>query len=154
MSDARETPTSVEGFLTYRIVRVQARLNAQATRILSRVAGISLPQWRVLSLIGDVGETTSSAIVRRSAMDKGLVSRTLKSLHEEGLVASRTSRRDHRVQEHKLTARGQDLYDRTIPHMVERQAMIRSAFSPSELDAFETALQRLEHLAQIEAFDP
>ena len=150
----RETERSVETFLTYRFARVQARLNDQATRILQDHAGISLSQWRVLSLIGDRAGTSSSEIVARSGIDKGLVSRTLKTLNEAGLVRSETSQIDMRVQQHDLTPDGRALFDRTLPHMAQRQQMIQSAFRPEELEAFLAALDRLEWLAEIEAFDP
>lgn len=136
------------------MVRVQARLNEQATRILGRLAGISLPQWRILALIGDRERTTSREIVGRSGMDKGLVSRTLKSLMDLGHVQAETSRDDLRIQHLSLTATGRSLYEATLPHMAERQRLIQSAFTKSELAAFETALTRLENLASIEAFDP
>lgn len=154
MNENPNLPEGVEGFLTYRFVRVQHKLNEQAGRILKRVAGITLPEWRVLALIGDRESTSSSEIVARSAIDKGLVSRTLKSLHDSGLVESETSMRDMRVQIHKLSEDGRALYDRTLPFMQSRQKLIQSAFTREELASFEAALTRLEELSDIEAFEP
>lgn len=152
-SDAH-APKGVEGFLTYRFVRVQHKLNAQAGRILKRVAGISLSEWRVLALIGDRDGTSNSEIIARSTMDKGLVSRTLQALQKAGLVQSRTASEDERVHVHSLTDEGRRLFERTLPQMERRQRLIRSAFTREELAALDSALARLEALADIEAFEP
>ena len=62
-------------FMTYRLARLHARLNVQASRILQDVAGLSLTQWRVLSLVGSHRGATATQLTRVSAMDKGLFSR-------------------------------------------------------------------------------
>ncbi|MEM6617991.1 MAG: MarR family winged helix-turn-helix transcriptional regulator [Pseudomonadota bacterium] len=149
-----DPPRSIDGFITYRLARVQARLNVQAARLLRDVSGISLPQWRVVALLGDVTETTSRELVRRSAIDKGLVSRTLKTLQAEGYVETRLSKADQRVQKISLTPKGRALFEKTLPHMHQRQRIIEASCSAEELRIFRAVLQRLEILADIEAFDP
>lgn len=131
-------------FLTYRMARVQAKLNAQASRLLREAAGLSLSQWRILSLIGTRGEATSSELTRLSAMDKGLFSRKLKTLIQSGLVLADPDLNDSRVQRLRLTANGADLYRRTLPRMQARQQALRDRLTPEELRVFVRALDKLE----------
>ena len=78
----------LSNFLTYRIARVHQKLNVQATRILHDSVGLTLSQWRVIAFVGGAGEVIASELVKYTAMDKGLVSRNVKSLIESGLVSS------------------------------------------------------------------
>lgn len=135
-------------FLTYRLARVHMKLSMEAARLLEKEAGLSLVQWRVLALIGYAGETTSSEVVRASAMDKGLVSRKVKTLIAEGLVLSRIDGRDSRVQHLRLTARGRTVFEATLPKMRARQRRLRARLSPEELAHFFSALEKLEAAAE------
>ena len=66
--------------LTYRLARVQARLNAQAARLLKEKAGLSLTQWRILKLIRTYGQANASTLAKASTMDPGHFSRKVKTL--------------------------------------------------------------------------
>ena len=62
-------------FLTYRLSRVQAKLNAQANALLHAQSGLTLSRWRILALVGAAGQTRLSELARIAALDKGLLSR-------------------------------------------------------------------------------
>ncbi|WP_161594621.1 MarR family winged helix-turn-helix transcriptional regulator [Marimonas lutisalis] len=148
-SDAHPAgPLPLHQFLTYRLSRVQAKLNAQATRLLRDTSGITLAQWRVIALIGAAGQTRLSALAREAALDKGLVSRNLKTLIGDGLVSTRTDDSDHRAQILQLTRTGQDIYERTLPIMQARQKRLRDGLSETELESFRRVLDHLEIAAE------
>lgn len=131
-------------FLTFRISRVQAKLNAQANALLGEHAGLTLSKWRILALVGAAGETRLSELSRIAALDKGLLSRNLKLMVEDGLVASKQDDVDHRVQHLKLTETGQKLFEHTLPKMRQRQRKLREALTRVEIDALYSALDKLE----------
>jgi DNA-binding MarR family transcriptional regulator len=135
-------------FLTFRISRVQAKLNAQANAILAQHSGLTLSKWRILALVGAAGETRLSDLARIAALDKGLLSRNLKLMVQEGLVASRQDGVDHRVQHLKLTKAGQALFDHTLPKMRQRQRNLRAALTPIEIEVLYAALDKLELAAE------
>lgn len=134
-------------FLTYRLSRVQAKLNAQASALLQRHAGLTLSQWRILALVGAAGQTRLSDLARSAALDKGLLSRNLKTMIAEGLVAAQQDDVDQRVQHLTLTARGRALFERTLPRMRARQTHLRAALTETERVVLETALEKLERAA-------
>lgn len=147
--DAAEKDEGIETlplkqFLTYRLSRVQAKLNAQANAILREVAGLTLWQWRVLALVGGAGQTRLSDLARIAALDKGLLSRNLKGLVAEGLIQSKQDDVDHRVQHLSLTAEGKALFEHTLPKMRKRQQALRAPLTPEELKALYSALDKLE----------
>lgn len=142
-----EDDQPIQGFLTYRLSRVQTKLNAQAHALLQPHDGLTLSKWRILALVGAAGETRLSDLSRSADLDKGLLSRNLKSLIEDTLVASNGDKTDQRVQRLSLTPKGRALFDRVLPRMRERQARLRAALTVEELEALESALPKLEAAA-------
>ncbi|WP_434055829.1 MAG: MarR family winged helix-turn-helix transcriptional regulator [Roseibium sp.] len=140
-------------FLTYRLSRVQAKLNTQAQRILSEAADISLIQWRIIALIGSSGDSHAGELTRRAALDKGLFSRNLKTLMKRGMVTSREDKADHRIAILSLTGDGHALYQKVLPIMRARQRALRSSMTKSELDTLHSALDKLEIAAERDDLD-
>ncbi|MEM7041487.1 MAG: MarR family transcriptional regulator [Pseudomonadota bacterium] len=140
-------------FLTYRLSRVQAKLNAQANAMLRAHAGLTLSQWRILALIGAAGQTRLSELARIAALDKGLLSRNLKTLIADGLVRSKQDDIDQRVQHLSLSGSGQTLFETTLPRMRQRQTHLRSSMSARELDVLYRALDKLEIAADYRGED-
>ncbi|MEM8730914.1 MAG: MarR family winged helix-turn-helix transcriptional regulator [Pseudomonadota bacterium] len=147
-NETRHDTQPLHQFLTYRLSRVQAKLNAQANALLQKNSGLTLSKWRILALVGAAGQTRLSVLSRTSALDKGLLSRNLKNMIEEGLVTSKQDDIDHRVQHLSLTTKGQALFDTTLPKMRMRQSKLREPLTPRELDALYSALDKLEIAAE------
>ena len=139
-------------FITYRLSRVQAKLNAQATRLLRATSGITLIQWRIIALTGAAGETRLSDLARAAALDKGLLSRNLKTLIEDDIVLSRPDESDHRAQILSLAPRGQKIFERTLPVTRRRQAGLRRHLTEEELAIFRRVLDKLEIAAEEQDF--
>lgn len=135
-------------FVTYRISRVQAKLNAQASRILQEASGITLTQWRVIALVGAAGQTQSSKLSKEAALDKSLLSRNLKTLIEQGVVQSKTDAGDHRVQILSLTGKGRAIFEKTLPVTRARQTQLREGLTDEELRVFHKVLDHLEIVAE------
>jgi len=146
--DDPEVELPLRRFVTYRISRVQAKLNAQASRILRETSGITLAQWRVIALIGAAGQTQSSKLSKDAALDKGLLSRNLKTLIEQGVVASRMDAEDHRVHILSLTSKGRAIFEKTLPVTRKRQAKLREGLTDEDLRVFHKVLDHLEIAAE------
>lgn len=139
-------------FLTFRIARVQAKLNAQASQILKEAAGLSITRWRIIVLLAAEIATTASALTRYAAIDKGQFSRTLKAMIAEGLVIARPDETDHRQQQIALTARGRRLHDQILPKMRARQQFLLGTLAPDSRDVVFEALEILERAAEVTDF--
>ncbi len=135
-------------YLTYRLSRVQAKLNVQGARLLRDTVGLTLSQWRIVALIGAAGRTRLSTIAREAALDKGLLSRNLKNLIELGIVTSRQDEDDHRVQHLSLSPRGQEIFERALPVTRKRQEWLRKDLSEEEIRIFRRVLDKLECAAE------
>jgi len=137
---------TVGRFLTYRIARLQSKLNAQAARVLQDAAGLSLIQWRIITLVVGYDGATATELTQISSIDKGLFSRKVKTLIEDGLVQSRTDPADNRVQHLHITEEGREIYERVFPIMRERQEAFRSGLGEENTDRLLELLVQLENL--------
>lgn len=135
-------------FLTYRISRLHGKLNAQASRILRDSVGVTLNQWRMIAFIGGAGNITASELINYTAMDKGLVSRNLKSLIESGLVLSSPNARDSRVQVLTLSASGKEVFETALPRMRRRQDRLQKNLSADDISTFRRVMDELEKAAE------
>lgn len=156
MADEQQHPHSrgreLTQFLSYRIARLHQELNAQAVAILDVVAGISQPQWRVLSMIGSGTATAARDISRQSGMDPAMISRTSQALETAGLIETSRPDSDRRVLHMQLTGQGRELYNRTLPHMQTRQEALLSALQPEEREIVFEILDKLERAAERREF--
>ncbi|MEM1399974.1 MAG: MarR family winged helix-turn-helix transcriptional regulator [Pseudomonadota bacterium] len=133
----------LERFLSYRIARLNAVLNSQATRILEAGPGLSLGQWRVIVTIGAGGAATSRQLVEKTRIDPALISRLLKQLEKLGLVDTGRSEEDRRVLDVRLTPDGDAVYRKTFPIMEDRQRMLRACFNQGEAAKLDDFIARL-----------
>lgn len=140
--------SQLSSFLTYRISRLHVKLNTQASKILRESVGITLNQWRMIAFIGGAKEITASELNNYTAMDKGLISRNVKSLIELGLVQAKPHETDHRVQVLCLTPGGQDVFEKALPRMTRRQADLQSNLSDEDIEIFRRVMDVLEKAAE------
>lgn len=134
---------SVEQFLTYRLNALHIALNRQAGRILDRLSGLSLPEWRVIALLGAGASVNATQIGQISGADQGLLSRTLRSLEKGGLVISERDPSDKRSVKLMLTAKGCAVYDKVLPNMQARQRALMQALNKSEQFAVFSIIDKL-----------
>jgi DNA-binding MarR family transcriptional regulator len=139
----------VEQFLTYRVHALHVALNRQAIEILDRASGLRLPEWRVISLLGNGGALNASTIGQNSVTDKGLLSRTLAALEKRGLIRTARDARDQRSVTVRLTRKGQAVYDKTIPHMRARHRLLMKALNKSEQTAVFAIIDKLLRAAEV-----
>lgn len=142
----------LQQYLTYRLARVQAKLNAQGARLLQEAVGLTLAQWRVVALVGAAGTTRLSELARKAALDKGLLSRNVKALIARGLIVAQQDEVDHRVQHLTLTPEGKKVFERALPITRKRQEWLREDLSEEEIRLFRKVLDKLEIAAERQSF--
>ncbi|MEM6309474.1 MAG: MarR family winged helix-turn-helix transcriptional regulator [Pseudomonadota bacterium] len=134
-------------FVTFRLARLQSKLNAQGIRKLKLNSDLALTEWRIISIAAQSDETTLSSIAQETELDKGQLSRAVKTLAERGLLVSRVNSDDHRQNLLKLTEAGRAQYDKILPVMQKRQSDLTSGFSKQDMDTLMSLLDRLERAA-------
>ena len=147
------TSSELEGFITYRIVRLHAALDRQAVETLKRTSGMRQNEWKIISLLGLGRARNSTDIARVTGMDPAIISRTLRSLEKDGLLLTERSEEDRRVVNLALSDRGRARFEATFPHMLARQRTLLSALTTEEREIAWKILDKLETVSEVREFN-
>lgn len=142
--DANGTGLSVDHFITTTVVRTANALRRTVTLPYTDKFGMTMAEWRMLSVLAEAGSLPFSELVRLSATDKSLVSRTLKLLEARDLVALEAINGSYRQGLIcKMTAAGDALYQNAMPVAQAAQAAMIRVMSNSERKVFFRVLKKL-----------
>lgn len=105
--------------------------------------GLSVPEWRVMAVLGDSGPLTQRDLTRLTVMDKVAVNRACKVLEERGLVSRRPNAQDGRSHLLELTESGARMHDEIMPLALEMERRLFASFTPEEVAHFRHLLDRI-----------
>jgi len=105
--------------------------------------GLSVPEWRVMAVLGDSGPLTQRDLTRLTVMDKVAVNRACKGLEERGLAARQPNAQDGRSHLLELTSAGVRMHDEIMPLALEMERRLFSRFTPEEVAQFRHLLDRV-----------
>ena len=138
----------LEDFLPYRLSVAASRVSRLFARRYSEAYGLSIPEWRVLAIVGRFDTLSPSAVGEWSAMDKVKVSRAAASLVARGLVRQTQDPRDGRGRLLRLTRRGVTVYEGMVPLACELEGQLAEGLSRSEWNVLLKALDKLSSHAK------
>ena len=150
LAEATTAPAAalkLDDYLPYRLsVAANAVSDLVASAYQSRF-GLSIPQWRLMAVLGEDGPMTPQALVARTVMDKVTVSRAAAALHERKLVEREPHASDGRSHRVGLTDSGTKLYAEIAPLALAYEARLLEAFTPFERQTVQSLLCRLQDAA-------
>lgn len=147
---SRERPAAngeafrLEDFMPYRLSVAANRVSRVFARRYSEAYGLSIPEWRVLAMVGRLGTVSPSLVGERAAMDKVKVSRAAASLVGRGLLRQAHDPEDGRGKLLRLTRRGTTVYEGMVPLACQLEGQLAGGMSRSEWSALLKALDKLE----------
>jgi DNA-binding MarR family transcriptional regulator len=144
--DELGTGLTVNHFLTTLLSEVTNALRRDVTTVYAEKHGLSVSEWRVLSLVAHAGDISFGDLVTQSTSDKALVSRTIRLLESRSLIEILPESPDagKRLRCH-ITAAGKALHSKVIPHARRAQAQVLRILTPDDRDHFFRSLQILRH---------
>lgn len=135
---------SVHNFLTTWMSLVSNGLRRTLTTSYVDPVGLTVSEWRLLSLIAHAGSVPFPELVLESTSDKALVSRTLKLLESRGLVdLEAEGRPPRRTVVCHITPQGAALHAQVIPLARRQQTAMLLALTVEERRVLRRALQKL-----------
>jgi len=105
--------------------------------------GLSVPEWRVMAVLGDSGPLTQRELTGLTLMDKVAVNRACKVLEVRGLISRRPNTLDGRSHLLELTASGREMHGQIMPLAVAMERRLFSVLSPEETEHFRALLERV-----------
>jgi len=145
----------LDDFLPYRLSVTSNRVSRLFARRYSEAFGISIPEWRVIAVLGRFGTLSPSAVGEATAMDKVKVSRAAAGLVARGLLKQAPDPQDGRGRKLTLSRKGEAVHHGVVPLARELEATLSAGLSRTEWAALQKALARLNaHVHEIEGPDP
>jgi len=105
--------------------------------------GLSVPEWRMMAVLGDHQPLTQRDLTGMTLMDKVAVNRACKGLEERGLVVRRPNALDGRSHMLELTEAGQAMHGQIMPLAVNMERRIFGVLDAEEQRQFRTLLERV-----------
>jgi DNA-binding MarR family transcriptional regulator len=139
-------PLSLADYVPYRLSVSSNAVSRLIARAYEDRFGLSIPQWRLMSVLAE-GPLTQQAAVTRTAMDKVRVSRAAQDLVERRLAVRLANRIDRRSHTLELTAAGRRLFAEIAPLALAYEAALLAGLAPGEVTTLKRLLGKLEEAA-------
>ena len=130
-------------FTPYRLSVLTNRISGLIARAYTERFGISIPQWRVIAVLGEQNGITATEVARRTAMDKVAVSRAVSGLVAGGQVRRGASQQDGRLTTLKLTPKGRRIYDEITPLALDYEQAVLEPLDTNERNCLDGILDKL-----------
>jgi DNA-binding MarR family transcriptional regulator len=139
-----QKPRSIIDLLSSRVLRLSNTLALYATRHYRDQFGVTLPEWRVMSIIASYEPTTARDISRVLATDKGWVGLSVERLRRRGFVLCSPDKKDARRTLLSLSERGRAKHDAILSAALQRQRRLMAALADGAADILIASLNRLQ----------
>ena len=137
-------PLSLGSFLPYRFSVVAECLSRLFAEHYERRFGISIPEWRLMAVLGEHAPQSTQEVITRTEMDRVRVSRAAIRLEDKGLIARKTHPHDQRAHLLSLTRKGLAMYRQIVPLARQLQRELETEFSTDEIQALDRILTKLQ----------
>ena len=144
----------LEEFLPYQLSVTASRVSRAFARRFMDKFDLSIPEWRVLAVVGRFETASPSMVSERASMDKVKVSRAAATLVARGLLRQGQDPSDGRGRLLRLTRKGATTYAAMVPVARQMETDLAAAMSRNDWSALNKALGRLNaHLEHTETPD-
>lgn len=134
-------------FLPYRLSVVSNLVSKAFARRYADAFGLSIPEWRVMAVLGRYAPASSQEICQRTEMDKAKVSRAVTRLVASGLVTRRDNPQDQRQNRLALSDEGRRIYREIVPLALATERELLDGLTDEEIAALDRLLTRLNERA-------
>lgn len=136
-------PKAVTDLLTYRLLRLSNTLGLYSNRRYRAEFDVTLPEWRVMSIIALLETTSAQEISRSVSTDKAWVGLTLQKLEKRGFVRRVSDKQDGRRTLVSFTRQGKEVHDAILANAKRRQRRLLGALGEDAETVF-AAIERLQ----------
>jgi len=129
-------------FEPYLMNRIMGRWNANLQERMS-TRGLTVVKMRTLAVLSVNSGLTVSQLSVYSVIEQSTLSRSLDGMEDQGFIRREAGKKDGRVREIFITAKGRDAFDVFWPDMFENYNNLFLGIEEPERDAFLKTLNKL-----------
>jgi DNA-binding MarR family transcriptional regulator len=138
----------LDRFIPFRLSVLTNKVSGAIARHYSERFGLSIPEWRVMAVLGETPGLSAREVAERTAMDKVQVSRAVASLVAARRVARTPDDKDGRIGRLALTRAGMAIYEEIVPLALSLERTFVAALSRDEREALDRLLSKLTRQAK------
>jgi len=133
-------------FLPYRLSVLSNRISQAIADNYEEKFSLTLPEWRMIAVLGEESNLSAAEVSHRTAMDKVAVSRAVKNLLASGRLERHFSNDDRRRSVLSLSDRGRKVYQKVLPLALSYEVRLLSGLSAEEQDFLDNILDKLDDI--------
>ncbi|MEN2977996.1 MarR family winged helix-turn-helix transcriptional regulator [Tistrella bauzanensis] len=137
----------LERFLPYRLSVLANRISSTLARAYADTFDLTIPEWRVVAVLGRFAPLTANAICDATEMDKVTVSRAVQRLERAGRIERTVDDADRRRVLLRLSPAGLDILARIAPLALDYEDRLIAELTPAEREALVLLIDRLTDMA-------
>ena len=133
----------LEDFLPYRLAVLSHTVSTTIARTYEKRFGLSIPEWRVIAILGRFPGLSAVEVAERTMMDTVAVSRAVTKLIKNGRLDRQFADADRRRSILNLSEDGQKLHDEVAPLALRFEHDLLHGISGEDLERFDRVIERL-----------
>ena len=145
-SQARHAQLKLEDFLPYRLSVLSNRTSNAIALEYSERFDLTIPEWRVMAVLGRFSGLSANQVAQRTAMDKVAVSRAVARLLDSGRIQRAFDDDDRRRSVLRLSEAGYAIYDQIAPLALGFERQMLEGMAEEERALLFRLLDRLDEM--------
>ena len=133
----------LEDFLPYRLSILSNTISTMIAQIYAERFGLSIPEWRVIAILGRFPGLSAVEVAERTLMDKVAVSRAVTKLVKNGRLDRQFADADRRRSILNLSEKGQRVHDEIAPLALQCERDLLQEISEDETEQLRIIMDRL-----------
>ena len=133
----------LENFLPYRLSITSHTVSTNIARIYEKRFGVSIPEWRVIAVLGRYPGLSAVEVADRTLMDKVAVSRAVTKLIKNGRIDREFADADRRRSILNLSKHGRAVHNEIAPLALQFERELLQDISEQDYETFSTVLEQL-----------
>ncbi len=133
----------LENFLPYRLSILSNTVSSTIASAYNKRFGLSIPEWRVIAVLGRFPGLSAVEVAERTLMDKVAVSRAVTKLVKTGRIDRQFADADRRRSILHLSEEGQKVRDEISPLALKFEDDLLHGLSEDEIQTLNVIMERL-----------
>lgn len=133
----------LEDFLPYRLSILSNTVSSTIASTYDKRFGLSIPEWRVIAVLGRFPGLSAVEVAERTLMDKVAVSRAVSKLLKSGRIDRQFADADRRRSILNLTEEGHRVHNEIAPLALQFEEDLLHGLDESEIRTLNVLVERL-----------
>ena len=133
----------LEDFLPYRLSILSNTVSSTIASTYDKRFGLSIPEWRVIAVLGRFPGLSAVEVAERTLMDKVAVSRAVSKLLKSGRIDRQFADVDRRRSILNLSEEGKKVHDQIAPMALQFEEDLLHGLNDEEVRTLNVLMERL-----------